>query len=305
MEFTNFTALVRKEVEKREGENCSVQVNDVRKNNGVVLRGLTVMKDGSNISPTIYLNNYYEAYESGEATLANVVNDVMDAYYKNKVSQSVDMRYFLDFECVRKQVVYKLVNAEKNRELLKDIPHVEFLDLAIIFQCLVAKESLGSASILIHNTHMKLWEISLKELYEAAKENTEKLQGYEIKTMNDVICEIMTTENPDEDDFDGCLEGLTDSVPIYVLSSKNRVEGAACMLYANLISDFSKALDSSLYIIPSSIHELLLLPAWDTEEKEEIKNMIREINDTQVKPEEILSYSLYFYDKEKGKINIL
>ena len=74
MEFINFTSIVREEVEKRTGENYKVRINDVRKNNGVILRGLTVTQDDSNISPTIYLNDYYEDYTNGKATLVNVVN---------------------------------------------------------------------------------------------------------------------------------------------------------------------------------------------------------------------------------------
>jgi len=302
MEFTNFTTLVREEVEKRTGDSYRVRLNDVRKNNGVVLRGLTVMQDDSNISPTIYLNNYYEEYINGRATLVNVVNDVMDTYHRNKVNQSVDMRYFLNYESVKQRVVYKLVNTEKNKALLEDIPHIEFLDLSIVFQCLIAQEDLGTASILIHNVHMKLWDISVEKLYQAAKENTQRLQEYEIKSMAEVLCEIMKAENPEEFDYDKCKSDLSDSIPIYVLSNKSRVEGAACMLYPNLVRDFADAIGSSFYIIPSSIHELLLLPAEHDDESKEIKSMIQEINDTQVSTEEILSYSLYFYDKEEGRI---
>ncbi len=87
MEFLNFTMLVREEVEKRTGECYKVRLDDVRKNNGVVLRGITVTQDDSNISPTIYLNSYYEEYIKGRATLINVVNDVMDTYHRNKVNQ--------------------------------------------------------------------------------------------------------------------------------------------------------------------------------------------------------------------------
>ena len=127
MEFINFTSIVREEVEKRTGENYKVRINDVRKNNGVILRGLTVTQDDSNISPTIYLNDYYEDYTNGKATLVNVVNDVLDTYNRNRVNRSVDMKYFLNFECVKEKVVYKLINAEKNKELLEDIPYVKFL----------------------------------------------------------------------------------------------------------------------------------------------------------------------------------
>lgn len=302
MEFTSFTAIVREEVERRTGENYRVRINDVRKNNGVVLSGLTVTQDDSNISPTIYLNSYYEEYENGRATLKNVVNDVLDTYNRNRVNRSVDMRYFLNYECVKGSIVYKLVNAEKNRELLEDVPHVPFLDLAVVFQCLVAKECMGTATILVHNVHLKLWDVSVQELYKAAKENTQKLQKYEIKSMKEVICEIMRAENPGEFDADECMAELEGSVPLYVLSNKSRVEGAACILYPGLIRHFADAVGSSLYIIPSSIHEVLLLPAGDADEGGEIKNMIREINDSQVREEEVLSYSLYFYDMEKGKI---
>lgn len=302
MEFTKFTAIVRQEVEKRTGENYKVRINDVRKNNGVVLSGLTVTQDDSNISPTIYLNDYYNEYENGRATLVNVVNDVLDTYNRNKVNRSVDMRSFLNYECARESVIYKLVNTEKNKELLEDVPHIEFFDLSIIFQYLIANESFGTASILIHNAHMKLWDISVDELYRDAKENTQKLQKYEIKDMKEVICEIMQSENPKEFDYEQCMSELLDCIPMYVLSNKSRVEGAACIIYPELIRDFADATDSSLYIIPSSIHEVLLLPTENIDESEEIKNMIREINDSQVKLEEILSYSLYFYDKQEKKI---
>lgn len=302
MEFSSFTMFVREEVEKRTGDCYKVRLDDVRKNNGVVLRGLTVTQDDSNISPTIYLNSYYEEYIKGRATLVNVVNDVMDTYRRNKVNQSVDMRYFLNYESVKERIIYKLVNTEKNKELLEDVPHIEFLDLSIIFQCLVSQEDLGRASILIHNVHLKLWEVSVDALYQAAKENTQRLQGYEIKGITEVLQEIMCAEKVENIVDEDCISAFSGSVPMYVLSNKNRVEGAACMLYPNLIQDFAKAIQSSFYIIPSSIHELLLLPTEHLEESQEIKHMIREINDTQVSVEEILSYSLYLYDKEEQRI---
>lgn len=301
MEFTYFTTLVREEVEKRTGDCYKVRLNDVTKNNGVVLRGLTVTQDDSNISPTIYLNDYYEEYMKGRATLLNVVNDVMDTYQRNKVNQNIDMRYFLDYERVKDSVVYKLINTEKNKELLEDIPHIEFLDLAIVFQCMVAQEDIGTASILIHNVHLKLWDVSVEKLYQAAKENTQRIHKYEIKSMSEVLCEVARVENPEAFD-ENSEETFSDSIPMYVLSNKRRVEGAACMLYPNLVQDFAEAIGSSFYIIPSSVHELLLLPTTHLDESGEIKNMIKEINDTQVSAEEILSYSLYLYDKEERKI---
>ena len=98
------------------------------------------------------------------------------------------------------------------------------------------------------------------------------------------------------------MNEFSDSIPLYVLSNKNGIEGSACMLYPNLIRDFSDKMESSLYIIPSSIHECLLLPTEQDDQSEELRSMIKEINNTQVQQEEILSYSLYYYDRKDGKI---
>ena len=302
MEFSSFTTLVREEVEKRAGEQYTVRINDVRKNNGVVLSGLTMMEDDSNISPTIYLNHYYEDYEDGRTTLTNVVNDVMDHYNRNKVNRSVDMRQFLNYESVKKGIVYKLVNTAKNKELLEDVPHVEFLDLSVVFQYLIQNEHFGTASILIHNAHLKLWDVSVEELYQVADANTQNLQGYELRSMIDAIRDLLEMDTIGEAADIEYMEEHADNVPMYVLSNKNRVGGASCILYDGLLADFATAIGGSFYVIPSSIHEVLLLPADSKDEQEEIKAMIKEINDTQVRTEEILSDSLYFFDKEEGQL---
>jgi hypothetical protein len=303
MEFTNFKTIVRDEVEKRAGENYRVRVNDVMKNNGLVLSGLTVMEDDSNISPTIYLNNYYEAYENGHVTIISVVNDVMDIYNKNKLKGNVDMKYFLDFEQVKDRIVYKLVNTDKNEELLKDVPHVDFLDLSIVFQCLVIKEEHSTASILIHNAHTKLWGVSVDELYRLARTNTQCLLGYSLKNMNEILGEIIQFDEIGEYD-ENAMKELTEksNVNMYILTNINRIDGAVCIIYPNLLNDLALSIGSGFYVIPSSVHEVIIVPSENTYESDDIKDMIREINDTQVKLEEILSYSLYYFDNTLRKL---
>ena len=92
----------------------------------------------------------------------------------------------------------------------------------------------------------------------------------------------MEEEGTEESDEYYMLE-MSDSVPMYVLTNKQKVNGASCMLYPDLIRQFSDRIGKNLFIIPSSVHELLLF-------------------DTQVRVEEILSYSLYFYDRQTGEI---
>ena len=292
MEFTNFTTLVRNEVEKRAGENYHVKLNDVVKNNGIILRGITLMQDDSNISPTIYLNPYYDAYENGETTLGTVIDEVIDTYERNKVNRSIDMRFFLDYDSVKTRITYKLINTEKNKELLNDIPHIPFHDLSIVFQCLISGERFVNATILIHNVHLQLWKVNARELYERAMENTPILQGYDVTDMNTVLEEMRAFEEIEDTEYE---EDIQQQVPMYVLSNKSRVHGAACILYPDILKDFAAVVEKDLYVLPSSIHEVILLPAEGTEDSEQLKLMVHEINESQVEDEEVLSDSVYFY----------
>lgn len=301
MEFTNFATLIKNEVEKKAGNNYHVRLNDVRKNNGVVLRGITLMQDDSNISPTIYLNTYYDAYENGQTTIGTVIDSVLDTYERNKINRSVDMNFFMNYEKIKNRIIYKLINTEKNKEMLEDIPHIPFHDLSIVFQCLVSEEMFGNATIMIHNAHMKIWKVNAKELYDQAMLNTPRLQGYVIQDMKTVLTEMMAL-----DDNSGEIEeNLQGDVPMYVLSNRTRINGAACILYPDILMDFAKAIGTDIYVLPSSVHEVILLPTEGTQDYRQLKEMVKEINESQVQEEEVLSDSVYYYDKKTGKLYTL
>ena len=273
-----------------------MKINDVMKNNGIILSGLTVMRDDSNISPTIYLNTYYDAYKNDEISFDNIIDNVIDIYERNKVNRSIDMKYFLDYSKVKNRLVYKLINTKRNEELLKDIPHIKFHDLSIVFQFLIAEEAFGTATILVHNAHLKIWNVSIEELYKTACKNTPFLNKYYIKSIKETIMEMLSEEMCEEFNNDENNIYKDDSVPMYVLSNTNKINGAACILYPELIKDFSKAVNNNLFIIPSSVHEVLLLPSDNVKDAEGIKEMVKEINCTQVDAEEVLSDSVYYYD---------
>ncbi len=300
MKIEDFLEIIKNSIIEKLGNGYQVTVCKSDKNNGVVYTGLRIQKNNSPVAPIIYLNEHFRQYKNGNTTLSSITEYVVKE--SRKKSPYVDIQQYLTYENIRKNVVYRLVNTESNRDLLEDIPHLEFLDLSIIFRCLVTQEDIGSASILIHNVHMKLWDITIQELYHDAVMNTPRLEEYEIKDMTEVMREIMTAENSDGSDQEEYMEEFSDSVPMYVLSNKNRIEGAGCMLYPDLMKNFSEKIRSSFYIIPSSVHECLLLPTKENEQSGEIRNMIKEINDTQVSVEERLSYSLYYYDKDMGRI---
>ena len=275
-----------------------ISIQDIIKNNDIHLDGLTVFTEGCNISPTIYLNYYYSQYEKGRP-LPEIYRDIRNAYQENSPSINIDISFFTIYSKVKSRIVFKLINYQRNRELLKNVPYFRFLDLAIVFHCLAKTDETSTATILIQNRHLSLWNITKDDLYALAMANTPKLLPYDLRNMTDVLKELLWE--------DQCVPGEFSSqevFPMYLLSNRRKLHGSVCMLYPNLLSDFSRRLGCDLYLLPSSIHEVLIIPANQNGTYEELSDMVREVNATQLSGEEILSDHVYYFSRETGKLTL-
>lgn len=313
--ITGFAEAVRTETIKKLGRDYQITIETKKINNKGVCTGLHIRKKGMEPETLVYLDGYFRQYRNGDMTILEAAEYVVIA--GRKKSMSVDIRKFLEYGKVKDRIVYRLINTEMNREFLDDVPHMEFLDLSVVFCCLMMEDD-SHAFIWIHNTHMKLWDVTVEELYQSASENTQRLEKPELMDIEEILYDLMKEEGsflqesdssmeekPGRNNNADSIEKCSSAVPMYVLSNRARLQGAACMLYPDLLRRIADAVDSSYYIIPSSIHEVLLIPAAGFADRDRIKVMLCEVNDTQVTPEERLSYSLYGYDKKENKIEIL
>lgn len=288
MTYQEFQQFIVTKLQEHFDASASVSIRPIRKNNNVVLDGLTILEEGINVSPTIYLNTYYEAYKDGQSP-ESLLTDILKLYDANRPTDSIDIRFYTDFDNISNRILFKLIHYDKNEALLAEIPHFRYLDLAIVFYCLISTTPTGSATILIKNSHLSYWNISKENLLQYAKENTPRLLPHTMQTLSSLLEEY--GENlTDEDDSDNSR-----SHTIYVLSNRRKLYGACCMLYPNLLKETAKRLGSGLYILPSSIHEVLLIPATKDINPSALNLMVREVNDTQVADEEILADHIYYY----------
>lgn len=276
-------------------------VKEITKNNDTILSGLTIRQGDLNISPTIYLNGYYEGYEKGRYTLYSIVNHIIETYKKNKTDKSVDMKFFLDFDSVRPFIVHRIINTERNKDFLKDVPHVEFLDLSIVFMAIIngyTNYKDGLASITVTNSHCKIWEIGIDELIFTARQNTPRLMPATLKTMDEIL---MKAKASGAEDIPTSAYGSN----MMVVSNNYGLYGASTMLDKNYLRDLSDAFGSNYYILPSSIHELIVLVDNFGTYSEELKEVVRSINATMVDPVEVLSDSVYYFDRENDRLLVL
>ncbi len=296
MEMKDFASRVCDSVRAELGIGYRVEMKEVRKNNSVVLHGLMILAQGRNVAPTIYLEGFLEAYEAGMPYEA-ILRKILDAYRNNVPAEGVDMDFFRFFDKVRDRICYRLIGKRENEELLEEIPYIDFLDLAICFYYAYQDDDLGHGSILIYNSHMEMWDTCTAELFGLAKRNTPKLFPWRCYSLDEVLAGAM-----DESTGQPVEESLPE-LPLKVLSNINQVHGAGCILYPGVLEELARKEGSGFYIIPSSIHEVMLLPAADTRmSADELKQMIMDVNSTQVAPEEVLSDTLYFYDARQEQV---
>lgn len=296
--YSNFKQQLLADLQNRLGSDIQVTVQDIIKNNDTHLDGLTILSAKYNLSPTIYLNHYFKQYEAGRS-LEEIENDILKVYRENCPSSNIDISFFTDYDKVKSRIIFKLVNYERNRELLSKVPHYRFLDLAIIFNCLVESSPSGSATILIHDHHLDYWGITRDDLYALSQQNTPKLLSYDLRDMTEILKELFSDECTPSDDIH-----FKESCPMYVLTNRYKLNGSGCILYQNLLRDFANRIKSDLFILPSSIHEVLIIPVKNQTTPQELTDMVKDVNSSQLSREEILSDHVYYYSREKEQITM-
>lgn len=263
--------------------NLEFRYQDVRKNNGLILHGI-ILKDDKQIAPNIYLDDAFSEYKNGRS-LDMIVSHISEIYEQSrKIEMVID---FTDYEKVKKLIRFKLVNTERNAEYLTSIPHDDFLDLSKVYYLRLDDSKDGMATTVITNELLTIWKKEKEKIALQAAENVRKEISF--ISMEEVLREVVDIE----------MMGV-EYCPLYVLTNKSRVYGAALMGCEDMLKYISDTMKKESFIIlPSSIHEVLILFDSDTDVYG-LQGMVKEINDTQVAMDEILSDNIYKYEKGKG-----
>ncbi|MCF2554390.1 DUF5688 family protein [Faecalicatena contorta] len=284
--------IQQKVQEKLEG-NAEVYTYVIHKNNNVQKEALTFKKEGITYMPVIYLRDFFEEYEKGVA-LDDLVDMVLDIYQKAGADPIQFENIVPEWHQARPNVRMRVLNKKWNQEQLEKQSRIffDYLDLAIEFVLLLHESSQGSATMRITEDMLEKWGISDEELLEAAKENLYQ-EEFDIKGINSIL--KLEKEQNDE----GFLEEF------YVLSNKEQRYGAVGILREDLLSKLAEEEQVDLFVIPSSVHEVLLFKVQDDISADKLKEMVVCINRDEdiITPEDVLSDSIYLYERG-GEIKI-
>lgn len=301
MDYQEFLNAVVECVRKIAGKEADVFIHRVTKNNGIMLDGIVIMKNGNNFSPTIYLNSYYSMYLSG-CEINDIAYKVYDIYKSCIGNVKIPEDFFMSFDRLRENIAFRVINYDRNRELLRSIPHRKFKNLAIVYFAVIDDIENERGIVTIYNNHIAHWNVSEDILYSYAMKNTPRLYQAEIKPMNQVVSDMILKESREEniDEMIAHVNRMNEEFPMYVLTNSYRSYGASCMLYEGLLMGFASHIEADLYIVPSSVHEVILIPVDDDITKDGLDEMVRSVNSTELSKEEILSDSAYLFTRENG-----
>lgn len=292
LNYEDFTQSIKENLQTQFDEDVKININQVTKNNNLKLDGLVIISPGQVVSPTIYLNPLYEEYKSG-LSLDAITKKINETYANAKVPEfAKEADRYTDYDFVKEHLAIKLINYERNKETLENSPHIRRLDLALVFLCVIDKDDKQSASVLIKNSHLKFWNIDTDTLFADALINAPTFLKPNCYSLFKTVYEKKHMELMELD------EVRLDDDDLLILTNENKVNGASCIFYPGVLEKIATKLDSDLYIIPSSIHEVLILRKTDNIKKDDLNFLINTVNQSELAQTEILSDNVYIYDFE-------
>ena len=302
LDFEEFQQYVKDNIRDflpPEFEDAEVVLNTVRKNNGRDLHAVNIRIPGSNITPNIYLESFYQNYsEDGmelDVCLKRLAN--LELEHMNPSQEFMDVaNKILDVDFAREHVVMHVVNAEKNAESLKEMPHKLTEDLAIIYKIYLGSDDGGVGTVAVKNEYLEKWGISADELHEWALENSNLLMPATVQDMGSLL-----RQSFGDSEFD--LPVVCEDEMMYVVSNERKVNGASSIIYSDALERLAEKLGTDLYVLPSSVHEIIAI-STNFGTPEELAAMVREVNATQVSVEEQLSDHVYKYDAHEKTLSL-
>lgn len=250
---------------------------------------ITVRPTDSSIGVNISVEKAFAAYENG-TPIPEIAEHFADAVEKGfRESPQVDLESISDYEQMKSKLSMEVVSAEKNAELLESVPHERMEDMAVVYRFVLDQTDSGNGTILVTNQLLDQYGITKELLRADAMENAPEIRPSEIRGMSEVMSELAPGMIP---------EVAPEDEQMFVATVPNKIHGAGVIAYPNFMEDAAQKMGGDFFVLPSSIHEVLLVKDNGQVAAKELENMVKEVNATQVEPADQLTDHVYHYDSQ-------
>ncbi len=250
-------------------------------------RGLTLRPYSGDTGVTLSLEYAYESFADGMPM--REIAEALTETYRKAMAEKPDVRFIEnpeDYSVIRERLFLQVVHAEKNREMLRTIPHKRMENLAVVCRYDISEAADQSAAVLFTEELLEYYSVTEEKLFRDAEAAAPRNYPYKLESMENMIGALMGTSEP--------VEIMVP--PVLVATSDPGVMGASVIAYPGFLKAAAEAIGGSFYILPSSIHEVLLLKDNGLQDENELEEMVQSVNETSVDPSERLSDSVYYYE---------
>lgn len=265
--------------------------------NGKEVDAFTITKEDTAATPTFYFKNLLEDYKNGKS-ITDIADDVLDLYFYAAKNSPTNIEECQDFNIQKNKICYRIVNKEAYKNQLPSIPHIDFFDLAIIFYSILSIDEESEMSFTVTNDMLRVWNATPQELFILATTNTPKLLPINITSLNALMFQV---DIPQHETISDTIDNLPFDY-VYAITNEYSRNGFSGIFYPGVLKCLGKRF-GNFYLLPSSIHEALIVPEDCGMTPEYLKEMVKAVNTDVVSPDEYLSDSIYQYNVEQDKIN--
>lgn len=304
LEYQEFKDAVQENIR----EHLPEEFKDAKINSGESRKinesydGITVLKEGQTIAPAINLNQLYGDYQR-HGDMDRIFETIGEIVTKQP--DGVDLGALESYDLAKENLFIRVSNAETNKDLLDQVPHETVGDLAVTYHIMIGQDDDGFGSTMVTNDLLDKYGISAEQLKADAMENSAKILSPALESMNNVMARMMGMDHLTLDSvpFEQAVENFNfREEGMFVLTNTNALNGAAVMFYPEVLEQLGEHAGVDLFIIPSSVHETILIPDDGVMKRPDLESMIRDINAHEVSPKDRLSDSLYHYDSKDHKL---
>lgn len=280
-------AEVIEKLEMRLGDEYRVDMTCQTKNNGVKKTGVSICRVGENVGAIYYISDFMNSNKSVDDIVGEIMHDYFSVNKNIKCANDV-YRDLEDFNKSQIRLFPRLINKNSNVELLQTVPYKDFLDLAVIVTY-EFKDTDGVMSVKIDQPILKYWGVTFDDVYNIALHNMQKCDKWNVYGMQDVLFNLSGQIYPND-------------INMYVASIEGGVNGARCLLNDAVINHLVKEFNDSFIVLPSSIHEVIILPNNESSfSLSDFDDLVHTVNVSDaIHSEDVLSDHAYIYDSEKG-----
>lgn len=299
-EFKDYLAENVKDYLPQSYDDAKISFQEVIKNGDQHLTGMTITRPGETVVPTIYIDQAYEQYKEGR-DIDEIVGSIADIRIEHETSidAATITSQLMDYDQIKANLQIRVCDTQDNAERLAGLVHTERSDFSATYHVLLQSNEEGQASVSVTPGLMESWGVSQEQLHQdalAADLTREPLFVNMGALMENMMYGTELTNLLEHPDAGTGMDGM----PMFCLTNGEKMNAAGLIMQDDMMAQISEIVGGSYYVLPSSLHELLIVPESTDMSVKELSAMVHEVNETQVAPQDKLSDAVQHYDKESG-----